>query len=149
MVIKKKTATKKAVNKKAISKTPAKKKTTKKAVSEKAISKTPAKKKTTKKAVSEKAISKTPAKKKAPTVKKDLDQIIKQLRKNPKVFTALSKKFKTAKTDEKRMKILFDFAIDSKGLRRILPKDMQPGGQAFATVTTVTVTTVTIPDTAY
>lgn len=109
-------------------------------------------KRVTKKTVAKKAECKKTVKKKAPAVKKDLDQIIKNLRKDPKAFTTLRKKFKAAKTDEKRVKILFDFAIDSKGLIKILPRDMLPGGEvALVTVTTVTVTTVTLfeTDTAY
>lgn len=78
-----------------------------------------------------------------------INQMIKRLRENPKEFQDIRRKFHTARTDEERVDLLIDFATTDERLARLTPSGLREGDQMAATVTTVTVTTVTIPDTAY
>lgn len=78
-----------------------------------------------------------------------LDAMVRRLRENPAEFRDIRERFYTAETDEERINLLIDFAITDERLATLVPSGVRRGDQLAATVTTVTVTTVTIPDTAY
>lgn len=78
-----------------------------------------------------------------------LDVIVRRLRDNPEEFRDIRERFHTADTDEERINLLIDFATTDERLATLVPSGVRRGEQLAATVTTVTVTTVTIPDTAY
>lgn len=78
-----------------------------------------------------------------------IDRMIHRLRDNPEEFQDIRRKFHTADSDEERVNLLIDFATSDERLTHLVPSGLQRGDELAATVTTVTVTTVTIPDTAY
>lgn len=78
-----------------------------------------------------------------------LDAIVRRLRDDPDEFRDIRERFHSADTDEERVNVLIDFATTDDRLATLVPSGVRRGDQLAATVTTVTVTTVTIPDTAY
>ena len=74
-------------------------------------------------------------------------QAVKTLRADPAKYAAVRHSLRNAKTDKARVKSLLKFATSEKDLAALLPS--RGTSTAFVTVTTVTVTTIFIPDTAY
>lgn len=76
-----------------------------------------------------------------------LNTLVKEFRSNPAAYTEIREHFLRAETDAERAAVLVDFATSGKGFGQMVPS----GGTnvAAATVTTVTITTVTWPSSAY
>jgi len=104
----------------------------------------------TKKAGKKKA-SKKPAARTAAKTTAQTEQIVVKavaaLRKHPEQYKALRKALQEARSDEERAKQLIKYATSERELAALLPAR---GGQtALITITTVTVTTVLVPNSAY
>lgn len=73
--------------------------------------------------------------------------VIKNLRANPEKYRAVRRSLREAKTDEEKVKNLLNYATSDRELASLVPTST--GGVEELAWTTVTVTTVFIPDTAY
>ncbi|MCH7738130.1 MAG: hypothetical protein IH872_12100 [Chloroflexi bacterium] len=76
-----------------------------------------------------------------------LREMVRNLRQDPEHYRSLRQRFLAASSDEDRVKLLVDFATTESEFREMVPTEL--GREALATITTVTVTTVTWPETAY
>lgn len=86
--------------------------------------------------------------------RKQMDRMISYLRENPEAYSRVREQFISADSDKERVDLLIDFATSDEQLRALIPEQLVRGPKGrgeelMATWTTVTVTTVTIPDTAY
>ena len=73
--------------------------------------------------------------------------IVRSLRENPEKYQSVRRALNEAGTDEERVSTLLKFATSERDLAALIPA--RPGGETELAWTTVTVTTVLIPDTAY
>jgi hypothetical protein len=73
--------------------------------------------------------------------------IVRSLREDPEKYKAVRRALNKAETDEERVSTLLNFATSERELAALIPA--RPGGETELMWTTVTVTTVLIPDTAY
>lgn len=103
-----------------------------------------------------KAAKKTAAKKAARRTAPKIDtrheefmvKAVKALRENPEKYRELKNSLTTAKSDQARVKQLLQFATADRELAALIPARL-PGGETELAWTTVTVTTVFIPNSAY
>jgi hypothetical protein len=104
-------------------------------------------KKAAKKTAAKKAVRKS-----APKIDKRHEEIIvktvKALRENPEKYRELKNSLTTAKSDQARVKQLLEYATTERELAALIPARL-PGGETELAWTTVTVTTVFIPNSAY
>jgi hypothetical protein len=73
--------------------------------------------------------------------------IVRSLREDPERYQSVRRALSQADTDEERVSTLLRFATSERELAALIPA--RPGGETELAWTTVTVTTVLIPDTAY
>jgi hypothetical protein len=73
--------------------------------------------------------------------------IVRALRENPDKYQSVRRALNDAGSDEERVSTLLRFATSEQELAALMPQ--RPGGETELWWTTVTVTTVLIPDTAY
>jgi len=73
--------------------------------------------------------------------------VIKNLRANPEKYRAVRKSIREAKTDEEKVQNLLRYATSDRELVALVPTGT--GGTEELAWTTVTVTTVFIPESAY
>jgi len=74
---------------------------------------------------------------------------VKALRAHPEKYQQVHKALREAKSDEDRVHQLLNYATSDQQLASLLPVATSPGGQEELIWTTVTVTTVLIPASAY
>ena len=72
---------------------------------------------------------------------------VQYLRKHPEQYTALRDRLTAAKTEDERVQILLDFATSDHELAKLSPTSGGPETQLMWT--TVTVTTIFVPSSAY
>lgn len=82
----------------------------------------------------------------------DIEQAIRSFREDPERWREIRSRFEATKTDDEKVALLLDFATSEGELARMVPVSrLRPGAEPveLATVTTITITTVLVPDTAY
>jgi hypothetical protein len=72
-----------------------------------------------------------------PDVRKTLDDVVQELRRDPEKYKQLRGRIEQASSDEERAEILVDFATSDEKLRGIVPDEQTTAGIGTVTVTTV------------
>ena len=74
---------------------------------------------------------------------------VKAMRAHPEKYQQVHRALREAKTDEERVRQLLNYATSDQQLASLMPSGVDTGGQEDLIWTTVTVTTVLIPASAY
>lgn len=85
----------------------------------------------------------------APPPEELILEAVAALKANPKKYRALRTAIAKAKTDEAKVKQLMKYATSDRQLAALIPARIGRGPVLMSAWTTVTVTTVFIPDSAY